>query len=113
MGMERPRIWGTLAACTLWVTIFPCFAWASNSYIVRNLTSDVPGLADYTDPNLKGSWGIAESGSGPFWVSDNGSGVCTVYSSTGGIIPVVVQISPATRVGFNTPTGTVYNGASG
>jgi uncharacterized protein (TIGR03118 family) len=113
MRTENRGIWGGLASCTLWAAAFPGLAWASNSYIVRNLTSDVPGLADYTDPNLKGAWGIAESGSSPFWISDDGSGVSTVYSSTGSIVPVVVQISPATRVGFNTPTGSAYNGGTG
>lgn len=86
---------------------------ASNAYIVRNLTSDVPDLADYTDPNLKGAWGISESSSSPFWVSDAGSGLSTLYNSTGSPLSVVVTISPAMTPGTGSPTGTVYNGTQG
>lgn len=86
---------------------------AQNAYIVRNLTSDVPDLADFTDPNLKGAWGISESSSSPFWISDAGSGLSTLYSSTGSIIPLVVTIPPAQSGGTGTPTGTVYNGTTG
>jgi uncharacterized protein (TIGR03118 family) len=99
----------------LCVAAFPGSLWASNAYIVRNLTSDVPDLADYTDPNLKGAWGIAESSTSPFWISDSGSGLSTLYNSTGGVIPLVVEILPIFSFHplFNPPTGVVYNGTAG
>jgi uncharacterized protein (TIGR03118 family) len=83
---------------------------AQNAYIVRNLTSDIPDLADYTDPNLKGAWGISESGGSPFWISDAGSGLSTLYTSTGSPVSLVVTIPPS-KAGGTTgiPTGTVYN----
>ena len=50
---------------------------ANDAYLVHNLVSDIPDLADYTDPNLLGAWGISESPGSPFWISDAGAGVST------------------------------------
>jgi len=116
MCTKNSRRWATLAGYALCVAAFPGSLWAANAYIVRNLTSDVPDLADYTDPHLKGAWGIAESSTSPFWISDAGSGVSTLYTSTGSVIPLVVNIplslaSGATATG--TPTGIVYNSTTG
>jgi uncharacterized protein (TIGR03118 family) len=87
---------------------------AENAYLVRNLVSDIPDLADHTDPNLVGAWGISESGSSPFWISDAGTGVTTLYDSSGNVIPLVVGI-PASKAGSGAgvPTGTVWNGTTG
>ena len=48
-----------------------------------NLVSDgfVPALT--IDPNLINPWGVSSSPTGPFWVSDNGAGVITIYSGAG------------------------------
>ncbi|MGA2740845.1 MAG: TIGR03118 family protein [Bryobacteraceae bacterium] len=105
-----------LAGCVWFVAAFPAAARAANAYIVRNLTSDIPDLADYTDPNLKGAWGISESSTSPFWISDAGSGLSTLYNSAGAVQGLVVTIpaskaSGATATG--TPTGTVYNSTTG
>lgn len=35
--------------------------------------------AQITDPSLVNSWGISYLPTGPFWVSDNGTGVTTLY----------------------------------
>ncbi len=105
-----------MAGCALYMAAIPGSLWASNAYVVRNLTSDIPDLADYTDPNLKGAWGIAESSTSPFWISDAGSGLSTLYSSTGSVIPLVVTIPPSKTTGVKgtgTPTGTVYNSTTG
>ncbi len=87
---------------------------ADNAYLVRNLVSDIPDLADYTDPNLMGAWGISESSGSPFWISDAGSGFSTLYSANGSPIPLVVAI-PVSKAGGSAgiPTGTVYNGTTG
>src|SRR5579862_1760046 len=55
---------------------------ASNAYIQHNLVADTPGVADVTDPNLINPWGIAQSATSPFWISDNGTGLATVYSTS-------------------------------
>src|SRR3954471_7261809 len=49
------------------------------SYAQTNLVSNIPGLAAFTDPNLVNPWGIAASATSPFWISDNGTGVSTLY----------------------------------
>src|SRR5262245_22458078 len=48
-----------------------------------NLVSDLPGAAAVTDPNLVNPWGISESGSSPFWISDNNAGASTLYQVPG------------------------------
>ena len=87
---------------------------ADNAYLVRNLVSDIPDLADHTDANLMGAWGISESPTSPFWVADAGSGLSTLYDGSGDVIPLVVTI-PASKNGgpAGIPTGTVWNGTSG
>jgi uncharacterized protein (TIGR03118 family) len=105
-----------LAGCALFAAAFPDALCAANAYIVRNLTSDIPNLADYTDPNLKGAWGISESSSSPFWISDAATGLSTLYNSAGAVQGLVVTIPPSKTVGATgtgTPTGTVYNGTTG
>src|SRR5579862_9021122 len=55
---------------------------AQNSYFQHNLASDLPGVADFTDSNLVNPWGIAFSASGPFWISDNRTGLSTIYNGS-------------------------------
>jgi uncharacterized protein (TIGR03118 family) len=83
---------------------------AQSAYSQHNLVSDVPGLADHTDPNLLNPWGIAFSASGPFWISDNHSGLSTIYNSTGAVQTLVVTVPPATGgAPPAAPTGIVFN----
>lgn len=87
---------------------------AAAGYVVTNLVSDIPGLAAFTDPNLKNPWGMASSATSPIWVSDNREGVATLYNTTGTPQPLVVTIPPPS--GGNppsAPTGQVFNGGSG
>lgn len=83
-----------------------------NTYVQTNLVSDLPGVAAHQDPNLVNPWGITAkpgpSGS-PFWISDNGMGLSTLYDGTGATIPLVVTIPPS----GSSPTGVVFNGTGG
>jgi hypothetical protein len=45
-----------------------------------DLFSATPLVTDSTDAQLINSWGISASGTSPFWISDNGAGVSTLYS---------------------------------
>jgi uncharacterized protein (TIGR03118 family) len=84
----------------------------AGDFLQTNLVSDIPGLARVTDPNLQNPWGIAASGSGVFWISDNGSGVSTLYNGQGQPSALVVSIPPPTSLPADTPgtpTGTVFN----
>lgn len=82
-------------------------------YQQTNLVSDIPGLAAVTDPHLVNPWGISFGSTTPFWVSDNGTGVATLYNGQGQPFPLVVSIPPAPTSGQGTPTGTVFNGTTG
>jgi uncharacterized protein (TIGR03118 family) len=84
----------------------------SGGFAQVNLASDVPGLARVTDPNLVNPWGMAFSPTGPFWFSDDGSGVSDLLDGRGRLVPLVVAVPSATRSG-STPTGTVFNGGAG
>ena len=79
-------------------------------YQQTNLTSNLPGLAKFTDPNLTNPWGISSAPGGPFWISDNGSGKSTLYDNHGAPQSLVVTIPSPTRGTTGTPTGTVFNG---
>jgi uncharacterized protein (TIGR03118 family) len=77
------------------------------TYTVHNLSSNVPGLAAHTDPDLQNGWGITEPTSGPWWVADNGTDKSTLYTADGTKLGLVVEIANGA------PTGTVFNGGSG
>jgi uncharacterized protein (TIGR03118 family) len=68
---------------------------------------------EIVDPNLKNPWGVGASATSPFWVSDNNSGVSTLYnvtSTTFAVNPRVVSIpSPGNPLGGGAPTGLVFN----
>jgi uncharacterized protein (TIGR03118 family) len=84
----------------------------ADTYSLTNLQSDIPGLAAHVDPNLVNPWGMAvPSPTGPIWVSDNGTGVSTLYNQDGTARPLIVTIPTSARNkdGGN-PTGVVFNG---
>lgn len=51
-------------------------------FAVTNLVTDDQSVnpATITDPNLKNAWGISSSATSPFWVSDNATGLATLYN---------------------------------
>ncbi|HWC63217.1 MAG TPA: TIGR03118 family protein [Rhizomicrobium sp.] len=80
-----------------------------------NLVSDMPGLALVTDPSLVNPWGMATSGTSPWWISDNGTGLSTLYNGTTGVksATVVTILPEAGGVPPSAPTGQVFNNTSG
>jgi uncharacterized protein (TIGR03118 family) len=66
------------------------------NYIVHNLVSNQSGVADHQDTNLQNAWGIVVGPTTPFWVSDNTSGVSTVYDGKGN--PILVPNPPGPPV---------------
>ena len=83
---------------------------AAGGYQVTNLVSNISGVAAATDPNLINPWGIAASPTGPFWVSDNGTNVSTLYNTAGTPQSLVVTI-PTTNPALG-PTGQVFNSST-
>ena len=85
-------------------------------YRQTNLVSDLPNVAKFQDPNLKNPWGLSHSPTSPWWISDNGTGLATVYKGDGTPFPVgsplVVTIPPPAGSPAGTtaaPTGNVFN----
>jgi uncharacterized protein (TIGR03118 family) len=91
---------GTAAAALLAFSAVPAMA----NYIQENLVSNVPGLATFTDSDLKNPWGIARSGGSPWWVSDNGTDKSTLYDGLG-----VKRLNTIVAIPGLAPTGVVNN----
>src|ERR1700690_925420 len=62
------------------------------------------------DKQLINPWGLAYGPSAPFWLSDEGSGLSTLYTGAGVKQSLVVTIPTAASSGVGSPTGIVYNG---
>ncbi|HET8872360.1 MAG TPA: TIGR03118 family protein [Gaiellaceae bacterium] len=84
----------------------PLAAAEQNSYTVTPLVSDQPGVAARTDPNLVNAWGLTASTTSPWWVSDNGTDLSTLYRGDGTPQALVVKVAGG-------PTGTVFNPTAG
>src|SRR4051794_7806679 len=84
------------------------------SYTQTNLVSDGSVPAAHIADNLINPWGISHSPTGPFWISDNGSGVTTVYDGAGNLIPIaghdaITIAAPMGQTDPSAPTGQVFN----
>jgi len=89
-------------------------------FLQTRLVADRPGIALHTDPNLKNPWGISFGVGTPMWVSDNGTGLSTLYDGKGvpapAGTPLVVTIPAAGMPmagAVGNPTGTVFNAGTG
>ena len=81
-------------------------------YKQTNLTSDIPGVAINTDPRLVNPWGISFAPTNAFWISDNNSGLSTLYNGRGKRQSLVVIVPPAKGGKTGSPTGTVFSSFS-
>jgi uncharacterized protein (TIGR03118 family) len=92
------------------VAILTAASARADTYSWTNFQSDIPGVAQHVDENLVNPWGMAASANGVIWVSDNGTGVSTLYNQDGTARSLVVTIPTAARnrEGGN-PTGIVFN----
>jgi uncharacterized protein (TIGR03118 family) len=110
-GSQVLTLLGAFAASSIVETAY------ADVFEQTNLVSDsvLSAPAQVQDPNLINPWGIAEGPTTPFWVSDNGTGLATIYRVNGGtvsIAPLVVTI-PGPGGATAAPTGQVFNGFSG
>jgi uncharacterized protein (TIGR03118 family) len=92
----------------------------SSTYGLTDLTTDdntnltnlgLPAAAN-VDPNLVNPWGVSFGPTTPFWVSDNGTGLATLYNAAGVPQSLTVTIAPpnGSPPGFvSAPTGQVFN----
>ncbi len=125
MMRYRKYLWAAppLLVCVLLVAMAfvsgPTQAKSGGFYRQTNLVSDLPKIAKFQDPNLVNPWGLSHGPATPWWVSDNGKGVSTLYKGDGTPFPVgsplVVTIPPPAGSPAGTtsaPTGNVFNGTS-
>jgi len=132
MASLKIRIVQRAALVTLWtllmMSVLPCWsppAAAAPLFDQTNLVTNdqTANPAQITDPNLVNPWGISQSAGSPFWVSDNGMGVATLYQvnpTTNVTSKVILGMPPDPSggvvippVGSGTPTGQVFNTNSG
>jgi uncharacterized protein (TIGR03118 family) len=84
---------------------------ASADFLQTNLVSDGSVAALHTDAQLINPWGIAFSGTSPFWIGDNGTGLSTLYNGVGvKNNAIIVTIPPGGGAGA--PTGVAFNGVA-
>jgi uncharacterized protein (TIGR03118 family) len=116
------RFAALLAGSTL--VLFAAAAHATPFVQTNLVTDDAAFLASlgYTpaarvDPNLVNPWGMSYTPTGsPIWVSDNGTGLSTLYPVTSagvGVNATAVVIPPPATGGPALPTGQVNTGLSG
>jgi uncharacterized protein (TIGR03118 family) len=81
---------------------------------VTNLVSDIDHAAanPVGDAALVNPWGLAASGRGPWWVSDNGTGMSTLYDGAGTKQGLVVNIPQWDLTPGGNPTGVQFNGSA-
>src|SRR5258708_2873247 len=83
-------------------------------YTQTNLVSNASGSAPVTDQQLINPWGLSRGSGSAWWVSDNLSGVSTLYNGAGTKNSLIVTIPPAdptnNKTPIGNPTGTIFNG---
>jgi uncharacterized protein (TIGR03118 family) len=90
--------------------IFPCLTLAQ--YTRTDLVTNSGAGGTVPDSHLVNAWGLVSTGTSPFWVSDNATGLSTLYSisNTNGVVatPLGLVVSiPSVTGGQGTPTGIV------
>src|ERR1700676_937576 len=81
-------------------------------FVQTNLASDVPGLAEFTDPDLVNAWGMGASGASPVWIGANGTGKSVLYNGAGvkqGLVVTMAGDGSVTGVAFSNVPG-FFNG---
>ena len=80
------------------------------SYKQHNLVSDGFVPADFNDPNLVNSWGLAPNPTGIWWVANAETGTSTLYDQNGVADSLIVSIPSTGGPGTQgEPTGIVFN----
>jgi uncharacterized protein (TIGR03118 family) len=79
------------------IAVAAALAAATNSYSAHQLVDQA------SDPSLVNGWGLSAGPTTPWWVSDNGTDVSTLYQGSGTKAALTVSVPGG-------PTGTVFNG---
>jgi uncharacterized protein (TIGR03118 family) len=113
--MSRLRNWkdpAGMAALALTFTLIAASCALAQHYTITDLTANnattAPAAANF-DSNLVNPWGMSRSSGSPWWISDNGTGLSTLYDTTGAPKSLVVTIPAPNGQPGGTPSGTIYN----
>lgn len=100
---------GTIAALSLGTVSY------AQQYNQTNLVSSASGMARVTDGSLVDPWGMNRASNNALWVSDNDTGVSTLYDGAGDKNPLVVTIPPVdSKISpKGAPTGVIANSNPG
>ncbi|MES1248732.1 MAG: TIGR03118 family protein [Actinomycetota bacterium] len=79
------------------IAVAAALAAATNSYAPQSLVTNT------SDTSLVNGWGLSAGPTTPWWVSDNGTNLSTLYQGTGNKVALTVGVPGG-------PTGTVFNG---
>jgi uncharacterized protein (TIGR03118 family) len=85
---------------------------AAQFYLQHNIVSDGAVPADITDGRVVNAWGLVSGPTTPWWISDNGTGLTTLYNVGAGAIQNTFTV-PGAGGQQGTPTGVVFNGGTG
>lgn len=97
------------------IALAPSVASAQH-YIQTPLVSNTAVPPVVNDPNLRNAWGIVHGPTTPWWVSDNATGLSTLYDAS--TVPVTIRSTVVTvpnapgQPAPGNPTGIVFNGVA-
>lgn len=100
------------AAFSAFALILMSAAASGQQYNQVNLVANTSGVAAATDASLVNAWGLSRGSGSPWWVSDTGTGLSTLYNGAGTKQGLVVTIPAAKAGATGTPTGTIFNGST-
>lgn len=102
-------------AASVTLTMSLSSAVLAQHYTQVNLDANVSGVAEATDSQLVNGWGLARGSGSVWWVSDEATGLATLYDGPGTKQTLVVTIpksNPKDKTSPNgTPTGIISNGS--
>jgi len=109
--MLRTRNWKHVTVLTLTFILLVASNALAQHYQRTDLTADNSSVspAPNIDPNLVNPWGMARASGSPWWISDNGTWLSTLYDSTGLPKSLVVSIPAPNGQPGGAPSGTVFN----
>src|SRR5882757_421438 len=92
----RPKLF---LSTLLGITLLAVSGTSLAQYKKTNLVSNLATGAKHQDTQLQNAWGLAYAPGNPFWISDEYSGLSTLYDGTGVKQGLVVTIPTATGSG--------------
>jgi uncharacterized protein (TIGR03118 family) len=94
------------------ITLVLSLASSAASGQAYSATTLVKNTGKKGDKQLINPWGLVFAPGGPFWLSDEGTGLSTLYDGSGVKQSLVVTIPTASGIGVGSPTGIVYNAST-